>query len=146
MKTLVVYSSKYGRTAKVVEQSLPHLVPQPKVLTVAEASPEALADHDVLLFFTPTYGDEELHEDMETFLRSLEVDLSGRLFAICELGNYGGYDDFSFGALSILRRRMLELGAEELGTHLSLDSLPRLNEGQLRRWLSHVNVLVARGE
>lgn len=144
MKTVVVYSSQHGRTEKVVVDSVPYLMPKPDVLSVKDASPEMLVGYDVMLFFAPTYGDAELHGGMENFLRSTDVNLSGRRFAICELGNYGGYDDFVFGALTVLRRRLLELGAAELGTHLSLDALPRLNPEHLHRWLAHVNDLVAR--
>jgi hypothetical protein len=35
---------------------------------------------------------------MERFLVRQHVDLSGKYYAICELGNYYGYDDFEFGA------------------------------------------------
>lgn len=147
MKVLLVFSSRHGRTAKVVDVASNAISPAPVLINVADRpDPECLRDYEVLLFFTPTYGDEELQDEMEAFLRSLHLDLSGKAFAICELGNYGGYDDFRFGALAILRRRLMELGAVELGTHLSLDSMPRLNWNHLDRWVQHLNGLLRLNE
>lgn len=140
MKVLLLFSSKHGHTARVVRVASQTIVPSPDVIDVQDEPPQGvLVDYDVLLFFTPTYGDEELHEPMEAFIRRVSADLSRQRFAICELGNYGGYDDFGFGALRILQRRLLELNARELGTHLSLDSLPQLSHEQLHRWLQHLN-------
>lgn len=142
---LLLYSSRYGRTEKVVDAAMKLLAPTPGLVNVAEGpDPQQLRDYQVALFFTPTYGDEELQDEMETFLRAIDLRLDHLKFAVCELGNYGGYDDFRFGALAILRRRLLELGAEELGTHLSLDSMPRLNWPHFERWIHHLNGLLAR--
>lgn len=145
MKVALLFSSKHGRTRKVVQEAVRQLSLKPEIFEVTAApAGEGLLAYDVFLFFTPTYGDEELHEDMETFLRSLTVDLTGKKFVLCELGNYGGYDDFAFGALQIIRRRLLELHATEFCSPLSLDSFPRLNEDQLSRWVAHVDASLKR--
>ena len=139
LKAALLYSSQHGKTRKVVAQVVKELWIAPEVFDVANGVDHAtLAACDLLLFFTPTYGDEELHEDMENFLANFNVNLSTRCFVICELGNYYGYD-FAFGAMPILRRRLLELNGTELCTPLSLDSLPKLNWAHLTRWIDHVN-------
>lgn len=145
MKIALLFSSKHGRTRKVVQEAVSHFSFKPEVFEVTAApAGEALLVYDVLLIFTPTYGDEELHEDMETFLHGLTIDLTGKKFVLCELGNYGGYDDFAFGAVQIIRRRLLELHATEFCSALSLDSFPRLNGGQLSRWVAHVDASLQR--
>ena len=141
MKSALLFSSQHGRTRKVVDVAMRELTVKPDRLDVKEApSPETLSSYDLLLFFCPTYGDEELQQDMEDYLRQLALDLTGKRFAVCELGNYYGYDDFSFGAMRILRRRLLELNGRELCQPLSLDSLPKVNWGQLSRWVAAVNL------
>jgi flavodoxin len=140
MKVALVYGSTHGKTRKVVEDVLPRLAIRPEVFDISQPlEKKALLSYDVLLVFCPTYGDEELQEDMESFLASFDFDLAGKHFVICELGNYYGYENFSFGAMPILRRFLLSLRAEELCSPLSLDSLPRLHWGHLHDWVEHLN-------
>jgi flavodoxin len=140
MKAALLFSSRHGRTRKVVDSAMRQLSLSPDVFDVGAGSVhEKLRDYELLLFFAPTYGDEELEQDMEAFLAGLTQDLSGKRFVICELGNYYGYEDFSFGAMRILRRRLLELNGRELCAPLSLDSFPRLDWSQFDRWVASVN-------
>lgn len=140
MKALLLYTSRFGRTRQVVREALRLLAIKPEVVEIGpDLAEDRLSDADLLLVFTPNYGDGELHEPMEEFLRRLKADLPMTRFAICELGNYGGYDDFSFGALHKVRTILLSLNAIELCQHLSLDSMPRLDSRQLDRWINMVN-------
>ncbi len=140
MKAALLYGSSHGRTRKVVAESVRLLTIKPEVFDVKDLpAEEQFAAYDILLFFSPTYGDEELQPDMEEFLRQFSLNLTGKRFIICELGNYYGYDDFSLGAMPILRRCLVELGGEELCSPLSLDSLPRVNWAHLNRWIEYVN-------
>lgn len=100
---------------------------------------EQFAVYDLLLFFTPTYGDGELQPDMEEFIRRFTLDLTGKYFVICELGGYIGYETFSFGAAGILSGCLLRQGAREFCRPLSLDSLPRLHWPHLYCWIEYVN-------
>ena len=43
-----------------------------------------LVEYDLLAFFCPTYGDEELQDDFETFLIRFDLDLTGKHFVICK--------------------------------------------------------------
>jgi flavodoxin len=139
MKTALLYGSSNGRTRKAVNESLACLAVKPDVFDVKDDQAEHVSNYDLLMFFSPTYGDEELQHDMEEFIRRFSLDLTGKQFAICELGNFYGYEDFSFGAMPILRRRLLELGGKELCSPLSLDSMPRVNWEHLKRWIEYVN-------
>jgi flavodoxin len=140
MKTALLYGSSHGKTRKVIAEVLKHLAVKPDVFDVKEGIDlQRLAEYDLLAFFCPTYGDEELQDDFENFLVGFDLDLTGKQFVICELGNYYGYDDFSFGALHIIRRRLLELNGRELCEPLSLDSFPRTHWGHLSDWVNHLN-------
>jgi flavodoxin len=140
MKAAILYASSHGRTRKVLGEVLQHLAIRPDVFDVKEGlKPPQLADYDLLVFLCPTYGDEELQDDMENFLDDFTLDLAGKQFAICELGNYYGYDDFSFGAMRIIRRRLIELRGTELCEPLSLDSFPKTAWGHLLDWVKHLN-------
>lgn len=140
MKSALFYSTGHGRTKRVVEEALKHLNLTPEIFSVRDlAEPPSLDDVELLLFFCPTYGDEELQEDMERFLLSFRANLSGKFFVVCELGNYYGYDDFTFGAMKIIRARLIELGGAEFASPLSLDSLPKVHMAQLIRWVHYLN-------
>lgn len=140
MKAALLYASSHGCTRKVLATALTRLVIRPDVFDVKQGiDQQRLAGYDFLAFFCPTYGDEELQEDMENFLDSLRVDLTGKQFVICELGNYYGYDDFSLGAMRIIRQRLIELHGTELCEPLSLDSFPTIAWGHLLQWLGYLN-------
>lgn len=140
MKAALLYATDHGMTRKIVKAIVPVLRFPVDVFDVAvDDDPSLVEAYDLLLFFTPTCGDEELQADMEDFIDLLDSSVSGKFFAICELGNLYGYDDFSFGAMKIVRRRMLELGAREICTSLSLDSFPRFHAGHLGDWIDYLN-------
>lgn len=140
MKSALIFCSPHGRTRKVVEHALQELAVKPDVFDLKDAQPtDILRDYDLLLVFCPTYGDEELPEAMENYILNLKTDLTGRLFTICELGNYYGYDDYCFGAMNIIRQCLEKLGARELCSPLSFDSLPKVNWNHLSNWVRFVN-------
>lgn len=140
MKTAIVYGSTHGRTAKVTDTIARELKMPPDIFRAKEITDAAVFEpYDLLLFCCPTYGDEELQVDMEDFLLRVELKLAGKLFAICELGSYYGYDDFSFGAMRVIRGRLLEAGGTEVCQPLSLDSFPKVNWDHLLTWVDYLN-------
>jgi len=140
VKAAILYASSHGRTKKVLAEVVGHLLIRPDLFDVKEGvDQQRLAEYDLLAFFSPTYGDEELQQDMEDFLERFTLDLTGKQFVICELGNYYGYDDFSFGPMRIIRQRLIELHGTELCEPLSLDSFPRTAWAQLLHWVEHLN-------
>lgn len=144
MKAALLYSSSHGKTRKVVSEVLPRLKLQPDVFDVKDRPAQTqLAGYDLFLVFTPTYGDEELQDDMEDFIDGFNLDLRGRQFVICELGNYYGYDTYSFGALPILRQWLTKLNAREFFCPLSLDSFPKVHWQHLYDWVEQLNARLA---
>jgi flavodoxin len=140
MNSVLLYASRHGRTRKVAAEAAEHLSPRPEVFQVRELEGlDFLGAYELFLFFCPTYGDEELQEDLEYFFLRGDLNLAGKHYAICELGSYYGYDDFSFGAMRILRKLLREKKALELCQPLSLDSFPRTHSGHLLDWVGYVN-------
>jgi flavodoxin len=140
MKIAILYGSSYGKTRAVVKRVVQGLSSATDIYDVKDRHPwDLLLTHDLFLFFCPSYGDEELQSDMEEFFRNCNLDLTERWFVVCELGNYYGYDNFSFGPLSIIRDTLLERGGVELCEPLSLDSFPRTHWGHLDKWVGVLN-------
>lgn len=143
MKGLVVFGSTRGNTRVVVER-LPSLLRFPiELVCVSElAGAEAFKPYDLLLFFASTWGDGELQVDMEHFFARPPLQLGGKHYVICELGNYYGYDDFEFGAMHIMRHHLEVAGGIELIEPFSMDSLPRKDWRGLARWCDVLSLKV----
>lgn len=144
MRALVIYGSTWGNT-KTVVQRLPGLLSFSfnvvDVKTLADAS--ALLSHDLLVFFMSTAGDQELQVDMEHFVIRQSVQLHGKPYGICELGNYYGYADFEFGAEKILRHTLQQWGGTEFVEPFVMDTFPHKDWNGLARWCNLLNKKVA---
>jgi flavodoxin len=140
MKGLVLYGSSTGNTRRVVSR-LPEYLQFPvdifDISTVMDAA--LLMQYDLLLFFASTWGDGELQADMEAFFVRQQIDLQGKPYAICELGNYYGYDDFEFGALRIMQHQLNLWRGCEFAEPFSMDSLPRKDWDGFTRWCDLLN-------
>jgi len=139
-KAVLVYGSTRENTARLA-RSLPQLLAVPlDVFNAANIqSLEQIDGYDVYLFFASTWGDGELQIDMENFFVKHRLELTGKAYAICELGNYYGYDDFEFGALHIMQGLLARSGGRELIEPFCMDSLPRKDLENFQRWLTLLN-------
>ncbi len=138
-RVVVLYASKSGSTRRVVKrlaQQVSFSFDCFDVRTVTD--PSVLAQYGVFLFFSPTYGNEELPHDMERFLLQFRIDMANKRYAICELGNYYGYDR-DFGAMKIIRYHLERLHGRELIGPLSMDSLPRKDWNALGTWCARLS-------
>lgn len=120
MKT--IYASKHGHSKSVAK----------KFKDCHDVKDNPPLNSNIILFICPTYGDEELPLEMEEFICSIKE--KRKLFVICELGNYYGYDSFNFGAKKILKSYLEELGWIEFFPSLSLDSMPQIDWETFERW------------
>lgn len=140
MKGLVLYGSSTGNTRRVANRLPEHLQFPIDVLDVSTVLDAVLfMQYDLLLFLAPTWGDGELQIDMEAFFVRHQIDLQGKPYAICELGNYYGYDDFEFGALRIMQHQLKLWGGREFVEPFSMDSLPRKDWDGFARWCDLLN-------
>lgn len=140
MKSLVVYGSTWGSTKKVV-QRLPEWLSFPVEIVNVNSlvNDESFKEYDLLMFFSSTSGDQELQADMEKFLLQNALKLSGKPYAVCELGNYFGYDDFEFGAECIISYFLRVGGGTELIPPFAMDTFPNRDWKGLARWCSILN-------
>jgi flavodoxin len=145
MKALIIYGSTRGNTRVVATRMPKNLHFDADVLPVNSLQDaNVLRQYDLLLFLASTWGDGESQIDMERFFVRHRIDLSGTHYAICELGNYYGYDDFEFGALRIMRHQLQQWGGREFIEPFCMDSLPRKDWAGFARWCNLLNRAVER--
>src|SRR4051812_31077156 len=111
MKSIVYFSAQNttGSSASIVSRLKEKLViPMAYQNIMEHPASELLREYDHIIFIIATYGDQELQDDFEKFLLSLEQPWEEKKFSICELGNYYGYEDFSTGAGKIVESFLKE--------------------------------------
>jgi flavodoxin len=139
MKTVVLYASSHGSTRRVVKTLAETVKFSFDCFDVKGLTDSSVMDkYDVFLFFCPTYGNEELQQDMERFIIDFRLDMSRKYYAICELGNYYGYEA-DFGAMKIIRHHLEKLCGRELVSPLSMDSLPKKDWKAFATWCGILN-------
>jgi len=131
---VILYGSSYGTTKKIVRKVSDKLNIN-SIFNIKNFKKEQLNQYKLLIFFCPTYGDEELQIDMEIFFQSLETSLENKYFLICETGNYYGYDSFELGAKKILLYELEYRQCIQFYKNLSLDTLPRIDWNSLEEWI-----------
>jgi flavodoxin len=141
MKAIIYYAAQHpagtsARIADALKAGLPGVV----ACNIREtpAAPGMVSGADHLIFITATYGDQELHDDMEALVLALKDKVKGKKYFICEVGNYYGYDDYTFGAARIIDEILREYGAIAAAGIASVDSLPLLDQQAVGKWVSEV--------
>jgi flavodoxin len=105
-----------------------------------QPDPNEIASYDFIIFLVATYGDQELQGDIEKFLVSIEKDLSGKRFSICEMGNYYGYDDYYFGSGQIIQNHLISRHAQRQMRIAPVDSLPKMDWWAVDHWISELAI------
>lgn len=142
MKSILIYSapSECGASAQIAVELNTlfdfYFTPY-NIIGGSDAS--KIEEYELVIFLVATYGDQELHEKFEDFITSIDFDLTGKNFVICELGNYYGYEDYRFGSADILRAELTKRNATELCNGLSMDTLPQLDWRALKNWAPLIN-------
>ena len=134
-ETALVHASRGGNTLRVVER-LRELL-KFSYTEWNDSNAPVVWNSARVLFVSPTCGDEELHPGLEDYL--LGVRQNGCEFAICELGNYYGYETKSFGAGRTLQKFLSSNGWREFHPMLSLDSSPAIDWRSLEAWAAGMN-------
>lgn len=138
MKHVIIYGSKTGNSWKVASR-LASFLEDSLVINARDLRsrsgdcPALVYQNAKYILVASTWGDGELQEDMEHILVSDSLQ-SIKKVSLVELGNYYGYDDFSFGAAEIMEKFLLGKGViiEDI---LSIDSLPKIDWETLERWI-----------
>lgn len=116
MKTGIFYGTTTGTTAAVAKYIAKVMnVADADVHDIAKTAPSKVADYDLLIFGSPTYGSGELQDDWYGFLDGIEVmNLSGKKIAIFGLGDESMSDTFC-GAVGEIYERVKSTGATIVG-------------------------------
>ena len=116
MKTGIFYGSTTGTTAEIARKIAQEMgVTESDIHDVANTSPVKLADYDLLILGSSTWGHGEVQDDWYDFLDGAEaLDLKGKTIAIFGDGDETMSDTFC-AAMSVLRRRMESTGATFTG-------------------------------
>jgi flavodoxin len=145
MKAIALYGSSRGNTKLVANRLAEKVSFALDVIDVATISDLQWAkSYDLLIFLSSTWGDGELQEDMENFFTGNKLDLQGRHYALCELGNYYGYDDFEFGALRVMQCVVAAANGVEFHEPFCMDSYPRKDWEGFDRWIASLNTSVSK--
>lgn len=97
----------------------------------AEDNPD-INTHDIVIFVIPNTGDEEIVQPMENYLLGL-TGTCPKQYAVCELGNYFGFENYC--GCKKVAFKILDTFNWTLFSDVSLDSLPKLDEAGLEKWL-----------
>ncbi len=90
-----------------------------------------------LLIVTPNLGDSEVPEEVERFLVARGPEI--RQWVVVEIGNYYGFDDWSYGARERIALHLQSIGvADEALPGAGIDSLPLIDWATLDRWCDEV--------
>lgn len=122
----VLYGTESGNAEMVADDIAAAFGDQGFEATAAELTDVAvsdLAEMELAVFVTSTYGEGGLPESAEPFYQSLTAaspDLSGFRFAAFGLGD-SIYETFN-NAIETLRAALLNLGAEQVGTTAKHDA------------------------
>lgn len=109
----IFYGSTTGVTAEVAKKLGEILgVDAEDIRDVASTAPSAVADYDILVLGTSTWGVGDLQDDWEDYINGLEVlDLKGKKIALFGCGDETMSDSFC-GGVGRLYNRLQGTGAE----------------------------------
>ncbi len=140
MKALVYFAAPNpnGSSMQIVKRMQEKLSSKIEIRNISSDTIDVteINNFKTILIITATYGDQELQDNMENFLTSIKSDLSSQLYIICEIGNYYGYDDYTFGSGKIIGDYISGLGAKQLLEMTSIDSLPKLDLVAVDNWIN----------
>ncbi len=135
MKVGIFFGSTTGTTEGVAERIAEHF-DGAEVTPVADADFSELADLDLVILGSSTWGVGDLQEDWEDRIDDLsEVDLSGKSVALFGAGDQEGYPDSFVDSIGILAEAVEGAGAKIVGqienSGYSFDESKAVRDGKL---------------
>lgn len=142
MKSIIIYSApnKTGSSARIASKVYFHLNENALLFNISEPASEIeMTNYKILIFIVATYGDQELHDSYEDYIRTKGNFNSNHKFSICEIGNYEGYDTFDYGGGIIVKTHVENFQAKEILPMYSIDTLPLIDDRKLNKWLDELS-------
>ena len=140
MQSLIVYNAS-GNSSSRLATRLRELVNfDSQVRDVGEClSSEVMQPFDLLLFLCPTYGDQELQADMETFSLVNHTGMVGKQYAVVSMGTYDGYDWFEPMGGMFLHRYLQSIQCEPILKPDAILTFPFVDWPAFDRWVDKLN-------
>jgi flavodoxin len=140
---LILFSSKNNSTKKIAEKISEKLIYKNVIKNVNDLKDTSIYAHYKYIFLcSPTYGSEELHIDMESFIVKNKNFFNNKRLCLIETGNFYGYENFSFGAGVNMYNFFIKIPCMFFYKNLSLDTFPKTDYFTLNRWLNGLNVFL----
>lgn len=140
MTPLIIFSTSYNNTKKIslyIQKKL-----KLQCVNVTEVNEHILKQYNNLIICAPTYGCEELNEDMEYFLLNFKENLRNKTFFLLETGIPYGFGRFHFGAKNVLERYIEKNNLGNILSSVSLETFPATDYISLNKWLVYIeNIL-----
>lgn len=117
-KTGIFYGSSTGTTKEIARRIGKILgIADADIHNVADSAPDAVADYDVLIMGTSTWGSGDLQSDWYDFLAGVQsLDLRGKKIALFGCGDETMSNTFCDG-VGELYDRLSQTGAEFIGAY-----------------------------
>lgn len=114
----IFYGSSTGTTAELAQKIAKAVGAEAHCYDVADADPASVADFDVLLLGSSTWGIGDLQDDWEGFLPKLaEQNLSGKVVALFGCGDSDSYPDSFCEALAQIKEGLSGTGCKFVGAY-----------------------------
>lgn len=114
----IFYGSSTGSTAEVAQRIAKAVGAEAEVYDVASVDAAQVADYEVLLLGSSTWGIGELQDDFDGFLPKLaSQDLSGKAVALFGCGDADSYPDSFCEALAVIKEGLSGTGCRFVGAY-----------------------------
>lgn len=133
--SIILYSSKYSNTKKIA--SYVHKKTKIPYININTAGKSLFTANDNILICTPTYGCEELQDEMEEFILTHMHDIN-KNFYIIESGIPYGYERFHFGAKHVIEKYILQNKLGCVLSCVSINTYPKIDYNTLDEWLNYI--------
>lgn len=117
-KVAVYYGSSTGTTSELAQRIAKAVGAEAHCYDVASADPSSVANFDVLILGSSTWGIGDLQDDWEGFLPKLaQQDLNGKAVALFGCGDADSYPDSFCEALALIKEALSTTGCTFVGEY-----------------------------
>ena len=125
----IIYASTTGNTEALANMIGEHLSMPSTVISVNDVNIDAIANSDLILFGSSTWGYGNLQDDFEQFIDKLTPELlAGKDVAVFGCGDQDNFEDMFCHATDIIKEKAIECGANIVAENLRINGQPEDNE------------------
>lgn len=126
MKISIIYGSTTGNTERVAEILKENLADHDvSVSNVTDCDNSCIADADLVLFGSSTWGYGDLQDDFAEYIETLDAGvLSGKNVAVFGCGDEEGFGEVFCNAIETIKEKAEECGATIVTDNLKINGDP----------------------